>query len=97
MGTVTLTPIPAPPVREQAIVIDGKPIGNAITITNSDHYKYHVTLIAKNICSLNYQGFGNTVDEAMRDAVEKNIKHRYMELAELDELENVIWGDHDLN
>lgn len=97
---VILTPLPVPilpiPAQTQEISIDGKKIGIVKLITDSDNYNYHVVLNSKRGYSV-YQGFGTTVDEALRNAVVIGKEHRVEEIQELDNLENVIWGDHELN
>jgi hypothetical protein len=94
---VTLVPKPTPPIMEQTISIDGQELGIVKTITNSDNYKYHAIINSRCGGGNIYQGFGMTIDEAMKDAFKRNRELRKKELAELDHLENVIWGDHELN
>jgi len=89
-------PQPARPVIEQAIMVNGKRVGVIKTVSDSAAYTYHAVFNSQEIWSI-YQGFGRTVDEAMHDAIVVGKARRQKELAELDELENVIWGDHELH
>jgi hypothetical protein len=96
MGTVTLKPVQPVPVSEEVIMIGTARLGTVKTITDQSSFKFHVILESKNMWSI-YQGFGQTVDEAMRDAIEKNRDRRFQEINELETLENIIWGDHEIN
>lgn len=93
---VEIVPLPATQVVESAIVVDGVQIGTVKPAEHSEVYKYHVILASKDIWSI-YQGFGMTIDAAMRDAITTGRARRRMEITELDELENAIWGDHELH
>lgn len=94
---ITLAPIPITPPKEYKLMADDKQIGTVKRIDEeSKHYNYHVIVDAKYQISL-CQGFGLTVDEALRDAFERAKKYPTQALAELNELENVIWGDHEIN
>lgn len=93
---VTMNPIPTPPAAEHSISLGDIQIGTIKRVTNSDNYKYHVILNSQ--CGYNiYQGFGLTEDLALRDAFTRARNIRTKELAELDRLENAIWGDHEIN
>jgi hypothetical protein len=96
---VILTPVPVIPVEPEnsrLISIGGKCIGKVTQPPEAKSCKYHVILDSKHNYSI-YQGFGMTVDEALRNAIQINQARRVDELTELDELENAIWGDHELN
>jgi hypothetical protein len=95
---ITFEPMsqPAKLVVEQAIMANGKQIGVIKTVSGSEAYTYHAVFNSQEIWSI-YQGFGKTIDEAMRDAIVIGKARRQKELAELDKLENVIWGDHELH
>lgn len=92
---VVLTPAPIKEVIDHTISIGDQRIGTVKTLENSS-FKYHVILTSKRELSI-YQGLGLTIDEALRDAITRSREQRQFELVELDELENVIWGDHELN
>lgn len=93
---VSLIPIVTPTYVEQQIMIGEKCIGTVKTILDNEYYKYHAILRSDHAWSV-YQGFGNTVDEAMRNAIKVNITRRNVELKELDTIENTIWGDYEVN
>lgn len=94
---ITLAPVPVQQTTEQMIMAGTTRIGSVKTLlTNDGGTRYHAVLAAKSAWSV-YQGFGDTVDEAMRDAVNTSRASRINEIAELDNLENVIWGDHEIN
>lgn len=92
---ITITPAPAKPIMEQRIYADEHLIGIIKTVDDSVSYKFHAILHSK-VGGNIYQGFGLTEDEAMRDAIIRSVDTRRKELEELDILQNVIWGDHEL-
>jgi hypothetical protein len=94
---VEIVPLPAIQLVEQAIVIGGKTVGIVKPALHAEaYYKHHIILNSEHGWNI-YQGFGNTIDEAMRDAVNTAKSRRRTELTELDELENIIWGDHEFH
>lgn len=94
---IDLVPAEVKPVTEQKIMCGGVCLGNVKTITNAiDAPRYHVILDSQHGKNI-YQGFGDTVDNAMRDAISNSKFCREQELGELNHLENVIWGDHEIN
>lgn len=84
------------PESNQTISIGDICIGKVTYPTTAKSYKCHIILDSKVYANV-YQGFGMTIDEALRDAIATNRKRRIDELTELNKLENAIWGDHELN
>jgi len=93
---ITIEPIPQriQPIIEHAVMANGKRIGIIKTILDSDAYNYHAVFNEQEIWNV-YHGFGKTIDEAMRNAIIAGKDRRQKELIELNELENIIWGDYE--
>lgn len=93
---VQIKPAPPKPMIEEEITVNGIRIGR-IKKSDNTYFIYHAIIDSEVDRGIAYQGFGDTYDEAMRNAIDKSkIKHAE-HLKELDKLENVIWGDHELN
>lgn len=82
------------PVDERDIWINGVVIGKIVGETCSS-FKYHAMLTSGVDRGILYQGFGYTDDEAMRDAITRSRDKYQKQLAELDQLESLIWGDYE--
>lgn len=76
-------------------MINGQQIGSVKISDDVYSFRYH-TIIKSKIEGNIYQGFGMTLNEALRDSIIKNRSIRNEELLELDRLENVIWGDSEI-
>lgn len=89
---------PAPPIEnpDQLVMAGNVQLGVVKPVVDSTNFKFHAVLNSKCTTTL-YQGFGSTVDEALKDAITLSRARKLEELAELDHLENVIWGDHEIN
>jgi hypothetical protein len=97
---IDIIPVPeskfVPVNKPFSIMLDNKELGTVNEKADATSYKYHAILNSKFNINV-YQGFGLTIDEALRDAIVTGRDRRQKELIELDELENIIWGDHELN
>lgn len=82
------------PVDERDILVNGELVGK-IRDSNSISFKYQAMLNSEVDRGALYQGFGYTDDEAMRDAITRSRDKYKRQLAELDQLENLIWGDYE--
>lgn len=92
---IHLEPLPAKEITEQLIMADGEKLGTVKTMpTDKGGTRYHIILESRHGRNI-YQGFGYTIDAAMRDAVNTSLVLRINEIAELDQLENLIWGDYE--
>lgn len=86
-------PIPIP-IDERDIWVNGVVVGK-IRGSNGISFKYQAMLNSEVDRGALYQGFGYTDDEAMRDAITRSRDRYKKQLAELDQLENLIWGDYE--
>lgn len=82
------------PIDERDILVNGELVGK-IRGSNCISFKYQAMLNSEVDRGALYQGFGYTDDEAMRDAITRSRDKYKRQLAELDQLENLIWGDYE--
>jgi hypothetical protein len=97
---VQITPVPLEQFKPvdpvYTIKIGDTVLGKMNEKTDTQSYRWH-TVLDSNFNINIYQGFGLTQDESLRDAINTNRSRRINELKELDELENIIWGDNETN